>query len=466
MRRVSRVSRTPSTERVLEAAHPLRAVQDRLVTYVLAALVLAALLTIALATPALAKRGKGGTHGAPPAGAATAPAAAALTLASPTPWTFMVYLDGDNDLDPWGWYTIDLMAQGLAAGGHGNVAIPVLYDHWDALGAEQGIVTAQGYVKLADVPEPDMSSGDTLAAFMDWAMKGWPAERYVLDVWDHGSGWQYLCSDSTTRDAGAVPPADRMMIDDLARGIRLGEAAAGKPVDMVLFEACNMAMVEISYELRGLCDVMVGTELTQDWEGVPWERTMATLDATPGMSTMDLGKAMVDDLVWSYHTQNKDAKAISTLSAIDVSKQGELVAALDGLALSLRSNMKVWQGAVGSAGSVARNQIWCGGVGGVYWFADAYKFADEIAKQIDDTRVDYWAGRVMAAVSDGLYTATSKNLVGKCYGINVAFPPNHSAYDLASWPIFDYDDCGLDFTADTQWDEMLRAYYAPSGKRH
>ena len=67
-----------------------------------------------------------------------------------------------------------------------------------------------------------------------------------------------------------------------------------------------------------------------------------------------------------------------------MSVQGELVAALDELALTLRSNMKVWRGAVGSAGSVAKDQIWCGGVGGVYWFADAYKFADELAKQIDD----------------------------------------------------------------------------------
>ena len=228
MRRVSRVSRTPSTERVLEAAHPLRAVQDRLVTYLLAALVLAALLTIALAAPALAKRGKVGHARRAAHRAATAPAAAALTLASPTPWTFMVYLDGDNDLDPWGWYTLDLMAQGLAAGGYGNVAIPVLYDHWGDLGAEQGIVTAQGYVKLADVPEPDMSSGDTLAAFMAWAMKGWPAERYVLDLWDHGSGWQYLCSDSTTRDAGADPPAGRMMVDELGARHPPRRGAAGQ----------------------------------------------------------------------------------------------------------------------------------------------------------------------------------------------------------------------------------------------
>jgi len=429
----------------------------------LAALALVAVLLLALCAPASAK--KGGKKGAVQAPPPPAPSVSYALPAPPSAWTFMIYLDGDNDLDPWGRYTIDLMAQGLAAGDFGNVAIPVLYDHFGDGGAEQGVVTAAGFVKLADIPEPDMASGDTLAAFVEWAMVNFPAERYVLDLWDHGSGWHYLCFDSTTRAAGAEPPDDRMMIDELAAGIRAGEQAAGRPVDMVLFEACNMAMVEVSYELRGLCDVMVGTELTQDWEGIPWERTMATLDADPGMSTMDLGRAMVDDLVWSYGVQNKNAKAISTLSAIDMAGQEELVAALDGLALTLRSNMKVWRGAVGSAASVAKDQIWCGGVGGVYWFADVYKFADEVERQIDDAAVDAWCERVKAAVADGLYTATSKNLVGKCYGINVAFPPNLSMYKLVNWPIFDYAGCGLDFTADTQWDEMLLEYYAAGGKK-
>jgi hypothetical protein len=446
---MDRSSRTPRASRALR---------------LLAALALVAALFLLLCSPAFARRG--GSNGAAQATTAPPSPSAPYTMpTSPSAWTFMIYLDGDNDLDPWGLYTIDLMVRGLAAGGYGSVAIPVLYDHEGAGGAEQGVVTAQGYVKLADVPEPDMSSGDTLAAFIEWAMKGWPAERYVLDMWDHGSGWHYLCSDSTTRAAGAEPPDDRMLIDELARGIRAGEQAAGRPVDMVLFEACDMAMVEVTYELRGLCDVVVGTELTQDYEGIPWERTMATLDASPGMSTMDLGRAMVDDLVWSYRVQNKDASMIGALSAIDMAGQAELVASLDGLALSLRSNMKVWQGAVSSAASVAKNQMGFGGVSGTGWFVDVYKLADELGRQIDDAQVDYWTERVKAAVSAGLYTAISKNLVGKCYGIDVAFPPSQSAYDLKCWPIYDYDGCGLDFAADTQWDEMLLAYYKPSGKR-
>jgi len=94
----------------------------------LAALALVAVLLLALCAPASAK--KGGKKGAVQAPPPPAPSVSYALPAPPSAWTFMIYLDGDNDLDPWGRYTIDLMAQGLAAGDFGNVAIPVLYDHF------------------------------------------------------------------------------------------------------------------------------------------------------------------------------------------------------------------------------------------------------------------------------------------------------------------------------------------------
>ena len=252
----------------------------------------------------------------------------------------MVYLDGDNNLDPWAQYTVDLMVQGLAASNRGNVSVVVVWDHPGATGGEKGVVTASGYRKLADVPEPDMSSGTTLAQFIGWAMRAYPAERYVLNMWDHGSGWVYLASDDTTEAAGTSPSGGRMLVADLATGIAAGEAAAGRRIDMVLFEMCNMGMVEVSYQLRSLCGYVVATELTQDFEGIPWNTTVRDLDLAPGMTTAALGKIMVDQLVLSYQTDNKHAKAIATLSCIDQTKQEELVRSMDGLSLALMADMK------------------------------------------------------------------------------------------------------------------------------
>lgn len=395
------------------------------------------------------------------AGAGAAPKRGGAVKA---PWTFLIYLDGDNNLDGWGQYTLDLMRQGLAASALGNVRAVVLYDHQGPGGAEKLLVTAAGITKVADVPEPDMSSPDTLADFVAWGIKTYPSDRYVLDVWDHGSGWVYLCSDVTTKAAGTSPTGGVMLVDGLGRGLAAGEAAGGDRVDLVVFEACNMGMLEVSYELRSLCDVVVGTELTQDFEGIPWERTLAALDGRPAQTTMDAGRLMVDGLVWSYAEQNRDAKCIASLSAMDSGRQAAIAGALDELAGALLRDPKHWQGAVSSAAAAAKDQIWGTAVNGINWFADLGKFSREIQKQVDDRQVDAAAAKLTAAVDAGLYTSHSKNLDGKLYGITVNFPPNRSAYDMKNWLGWDYAGLGLDLTADTRWDEFLRAYYVASGQ--
>ena len=370
-------------------------------------------------------------------------------------WTVMVYLDGDNNLDPWAQYTLDLMAQGLSS--DADLSVVVLYDHAGAADDEKLLVTADGIQKLGSVPEPDMASPATLAAFVGWAMKAYPAERYVLDVWDHGYGWIKLCDDDSSGRS--------MSVDELAAGLTAGERIAGDRVDMVLFEACNMGEIEVTYELRDLTRVVVCTELTQDFEGVPWDTLMADLVAEPGMDEARLGKLMVDGLVWSYTHDNKHAKAIGTLACFRASRQASVVHALDHLSLALLAGMKRFKGAVGAAGSAAKNQLWCGGVSGIFWFDDAWVFADQIEKKIDDPTVDYWAGRVKATIAASLYENHTHVIDGKCHGVSISFPPNRSMYDMKNWAFTDYAGIGLDFTADTHWDEMLLAYYAASGNK-
>jgi hypothetical protein len=107
--------------------------------------------------------------------------------------------------------------------------------------------------------------------------------------------------------------------------------------------------------------------------------------------------------------------------------------------------------------------LWESGTHGVNWYIDVGKFASEVAKQIDDPQVDYWAGRVQSEISASIYAPHSRNLDGKLTGVGVFFPPNQGSY-VGNWTGQDYASVGLDFTADTHWDEMLQAYYVASGQ--
>ena len=261
----------------------------------------------------------------------------------------MVYLDGDNNLDPWAWYNLDQMARGLTSAR--DVTIVVLYDHAGNTGAEKWLVVPGGRRLLGpSVPEPDMGSPATLSSLTAWAMKTYPADKYVLDLWDHGRGWAYFASDDTS--------GSRMMIPDLAGAMAKAEKAAGDKIDLTVFDGCSMAMIELSYQLRTLTDVLAASQQVVPLEGLPYEPIVRSLVARPGQSAADLGRVIVDSYVSFYLDELNASTTTVTFSSIDETRQASLGAAYDRLAGALLNGVDVWKAQIGSAAAVSEHQVY------------------------------------------------------------------------------------------------------------
>jgi len=385
--------------------------------------------------------------------------AVALTAAAPAPaaarqaWTVMVYLDGDNNLDQWGWYNLDQMARGLTSAR--DVTIVVLYDHAGNTGAEKWLVVPGGRRLLASVSEPDMGSPATLASFASWAMKAFPADKYVLDLWDHGRGWAYFASDDTS--------ASRMMIADLARAMAQAEKAAGDKIDLTVFDGCSMAMIELSYQLRALTDVLGASQQVVPLEGLPYEPIVRSLVARPGQSAADLGRVIVDSYVSFYLDELNASTTTVTFSAIDETRVASLGAGYDRLAGALLSGVDGWKAQIAAAAAVSEHQVYGWGLNGSLRFVDSYRFAWEIARRIDDPEVDRAAADLMMGLLGGLYERHSPQQDGHSNGLSVSFPSSQPQYDFVNWLRYDYAGIGLDFPADTRWDELLLRYYQGKG---
>jgi hypothetical protein len=374
-------------------------------------------------------------------------------------WTIMVFIDGDNDLDYQGWMTLDLLAAGLSSPSALNVV--ALYDHYGAAGAERYLVTADGYTKVGDVAEPDMGSGASVAEFVTWAMTAYPADRYTLDLWDHGGGWMYFSRDSTSDT--------RMYISDLAAGMAAAEQAVGDTIDVTVFEACTMAQMEIAYQLKDVTGVELGTEVTMDAEGPPWHWICAALEDDPAIETVALGRFIADEYVRYYMMGKASGGAgnddlIATFSSTDESTQTATAQAIDQLALALTARMRLYKSKLGSAATYARNQCF-ESVMGLFWFSDAWVLCDRLKKSIGDPEIDALAGQVKACIEAGTYCATSHQQDTRSHGLTLAFPPNATHY-YDNYYGRVYDDVGLFFTQDTHWDEMLKAYYRTASGRH
>ena len=119
-------------------------------------------------------------------------------------WTFMVYAAGDNSCEPY-WSE---GAQGVAptlqllesVGSTADVHFVALVDLLSVETTEL-IHIEQGYSTVVET-YPDLNLGDpqVVIDFVNTVKQLYPAEKYLIDFWDHGWGWKGFCWDDVAVD--------------------------------------------------------------------------------------------------------------------------------------------------------------------------------------------------------------------------------------------------------------------------
>ncbi|MEW6070575.1 MAG: carboxypeptidase regulatory-like domain-containing protein, partial [Candidatus Thermoplasmatota archaeon] len=165
-----------------------------------------------------------------------------ITIAN---WTYIVYLDGDNNL----WQAGDNDYQEMqSVGSTDSVNIVVLKDN-DWFGDTKLLVPNIGGATSTEIPlryvnksfsiELDMGSYLTLVDFVRWAIDNYPARYYALDLWDHGGGYTGMCWDDISGTHISVPDLKLAMISIATH--------LGRPIDVVVHDSCLMAELEADY---------------------------------------------------------------------------------------------------------------------------------------------------------------------------------------------------------------------------
>ncbi|MDO9391940.1 MAG: clostripain-related cysteine peptidase [bacterium] len=193
-------------------------------------------------------------------------------------WTMMFYMAADNDLS--GQAQIDIKELQKISGQPG-VDIIVQID--SPSGAFRYKVLPQGTSILASLGQSNSGSPDALADFGSWAVKTYPAQKYLLALWDHGSGWskysKYVGYDQHLNDYLNVAGGE------LRSAVAEISSAAGQPLEIIVFDACLMQMAEVLMELEGMCRYAVGSEAPFPVEGMPYDQAWKKIDGnTPAES--------------------------------------------------------------------------------------------------------------------------------------------------------------------------------------
>ncbi|MBI3845525.1 MAG: helix-hairpin-helix domain-containing protein [Planctomycetes bacterium] len=243
-------------------------------------------------------------------------------------WTVMVYLNAANNLEPFG---IEDMNEMERVGSTNDVNIVVecarfkghpdprpnpayfsnpFQEHETVFywGLDNAPGTRRYYILKDDdkvrvrsvlkqnVGDTDAGRPEPLANFGKWAVENYPADHYALVIWNHGAGWSGVSYDDNSHHGMDLPEV-RQACEGICDAIT---KAGGKHIDVIDFDACLMATVEVAYELRDVCDYLASSQETEPGDGMPYDDYLEWLTKYPESSAVSLSKAMVDTYVKSY----------------------------------------------------------------------------------------------------------------------------------------------------------------------
>ncbi len=287
-------------------------------------------------------------------------------------WTFMVYMAGDNgrvlkdgmqlmdNLESYGWGDIKEMS---SVGSTDQVAIVAQYDTLDATHTPRLFIDGKTQTGTPVDKVPPVNTGDpkNLTDFIVWGMKNYPAEKYALVLWNHGTGWKeddiYVryreAKETAQRDNLKRGPSRKRMLqhtlfiptaaqimtvqDDEIRGICYddtsmdfldnqdlvkafadAEQQTGKHLSVLGMDACLMSMIEVAYQVRECADYMVGSQEVEEGTGWPYALILHELKDAPDMSPLELSQLVVTKFGDYYMSHRRGGGGINTQSAIDL----------------------------------------------------------------------------------------------------------------------------------------------------
>ncbi len=409
-------------------------------------------------------------------------------------WTVMVYLAGDNNLDSAG--VVDLKEM-KKVGSTEQINVIAQFDR-----EGKDIATNRYYIRkggtlakdvVGNLGETNMGNPRVLEDFIKWGIKNYPAEHYLVVVWNHGNGWndenvyrvaRNMMKLNIKRRGEVVLPAKGAQKDSVSirriraiggkkfrhalfhtsimkaittRGIAYDDDAQDfldniemkrllastkkilkRKIDILGMDACMMSMAEVVYQLRDSVSLTVGSEEVEPGDGWPYNRILARLTKKPTMMPSELATTIVNEYLASY-----PANAGVTQSACDLSKAGLLASAVDQLADVLNSHL--------SDAAVRAKIVECRLQTQAYDtpdYIDLYDFCDLLESKtgFDDIRAACSAVENMIQ-RDGVVIRSGykgKN-VKHSNGLSIYFPQKSLSSLYAT----------LDFTKKTSWGKFL-----------
>ncbi len=353
-------------------------------------------------------------------------------------------------------------------------------------------LTRIGSKMVQDLGEVNMADGAVLVDFVDWAVKSYPADHYVLILSDHGMGWPggWSDPDPSGRDSGRAPinaafPTDFIFLNELDDALTQIRARTGiEKLDLIGMDACLMAHLEVMDALQPHARYFVASQETEPALGWAYAAMLEELEQNPGMSVEDLSRNIITTYIVDDQrivderaraellrqgspmgglfggVPSADAVANQmeqgvTISAIDLEQIPAVMEGVDQFALALQ---KADARMVAQARSYARSytSIWGSDVPASY--LDLVNFAQLVAQNSGDSALSASAENMIKAVRGAVVAEKHGAQKRGSNGISIYFP-NSQLYAHPVAGMRSYAYVADRFVKNSLWDDYLAFFY-------
>ncbi|MCQ2469021.1 MAG: clostripain-related cysteine peptidase [Ruminococcus sp.] len=329
--------------------------------------------------------------------------------------TIMVYMCGTDLESKYGMASADM--EEMRAASFGDNVNLIVYTGGCKSWKNSGISSSVNQVyqikngKINRLVDDDgskaMTDPNNLANFIKYCSKNFPANRNELILWDHGggsvSGYGY---DEKNAKSGSM---------DLA-GIDKALTSGGVKFDFIGFDACLMATAENALMLDKHADYLVASEETEPGIGWYYTNWLNNLGKNTSLSTLEIGKNIVDDFVGECGKKCRGQK--TTLSVIDLAEFANTVPSkLSSFAKSVSTKITNEQYKEISDARYATRE-----------FAESSKIDQvdlvNLAENVGTNEGKSLADALRKAVK---YNQTSSNMTN-AFGVSIYFPYKRTSY--------------------------------------
>lgn len=356
-------------------------------------------------------------------------------------WTLMVYIVGDNNLDAY--VPLDIETELAPVGSNADVSVVALADRAATAEWSQTLLfyVTQGMLAtpenaVEDWGEANMGDPQTLIDFITWTQTNYPADHYALSLWNHGWSWRPGMSmyDETDQDT-----LDQHELQAVLSTVG--------PMDVIMYDACQMATIENEATVRAYSQAIVHSQEWVNWDGIEYELVIPALQDNPLMSAAELAVLI---------NQSASTGKERTGSAVILDERWDaLFEAVDAWAYALEAGLPQYRYRYAGAFHGAQS-FW-----GDPTARDLYDIADRVRTRVDDPLIQATSLAVMEAVQAAVLDEWHTRNYAYAHGISIFLPLRVDDLDdptTPEWNEFDYYRNMLTFGQLSHWDEFLAAY--------